>query len=97
MGNAYVAPVELSQWYGLETGIQAEQVSGAEVPMEDVQADEPSSSTEAPKTDLASAGEEGVKSHENSIVSFIDILGRVSLLISIIIHVVHGFFFIHSS
>lgn len=80
MGNAYEATGELSQWYGLEVGFPGEQISGMDVPMEDVRTDDPSSSTEAPRTDAVSAGDDqGAKSHENCIVSFIDILGRVSI------------------
>jgi E3 ubiquitin-protein ligase HUWE1 len=78
LGTAYVVPEELQQWYKL-VGI----TPGAEpdVSMEDVPTDAASPSDTAPKEDVGphSGDDTPAKAHDNNVVSFIDILLRVSL------------------
>lgn len=79
LGNAYVVPTELQQWYKL-VGV-APTASGLEddVPMEDV-SDAPSPSDTVIRDESSPPNtEDPPKAHDNNIVSFIDILLRASV------------------
>jgi E3 ubiquitin-protein ligase HUWE1 len=86
LGNAYVVPPELQQWYKL-VGVVASGPSNtdADVEMEDVPSDAPSPSETVIRDDSNPASTEDAppKAHDNNIVSFIDILLRVSFFSSL--------------
>ena len=74
LGNAYSAPSDIASWYTLSLSNS----SNTDVPMEDVQP-----SAEVP-ADSSSAKEEPgdeaqTKAHDNLIVNFIDVFGRVRI------------------
>lgn len=73
LGNAFEAPEDIKQWYKLVPTPTPEE----DITMEDMQA-----TGEAPQSrsaDAATSSEEpATKAHDNHIVSFIDVLGRVS-------------------
>lgn len=80
LGNAYVVPLELQQWYKL-VGVAPTTTSGPDVDlvMEDVPSDAPSPSETVVRDDSSPPSSEDppLKAHDNNIVSFIDILLRV--------------------
>lgn len=80
LGNAYVVPAELLQWYQLVP----EQGSTGDAAMDvDVEVNAAPSSTEAISTsdetgsDPAGDKDDSLKSHDNHIVSYIDVTCRV--------------------
>ncbi|KAF7321292.1 hypothetical protein MKEN_00649200 [Mycena kentingensis (nom. inval.)] len=76
LGKAFIAPVQIQQWYKL---VDLEVTSEGDVPMADVDAPNVSSTTDAPRDDaVAPAAEEGPAktTHDNNIVSFVDVLLR---------------------
>ncbi|KAJ6593931.1 hypothetical protein B0H19DRAFT_1215807 [Mycena capillaripes] len=79
LGNAYVVPPELQQWYKL-VGVSPAAAGGsdADVAMEDVPSDAPSPSETVIRDDSSPSGTEDPppKAHDNNVVSFIDILLR---------------------
>ncbi len=87
LGNAFEPPEEAKQWYKLLALSTATPSPDDDVTMEDVQT-AGQAPTPAPRTSEdkkhSSSGEEGAqKAHDNHIVSFIDVLGRVSYLLQI--------------
>lgn len=81
LGNAYVVPPELQQWYKLVGAVPAAAAPDTDVAMEDVPADAPSPSETVMRDDSSPSGIEDPppKAHDNNVVSFIDILLRVSV------------------
>ena len=84
LGNAFEAEGELRQWYMLT--VVEDSPGDDDVRMDDVQICDPSTSStarepsEAPKNEglpSSSGDDQGSRAHDNSVVSFIDILGRV--------------------
>lgn len=80
LGNSYMPPKDVQQWYRLvPTPAEVPKESGTDVTMEDVQEGVP-----APPGDGAIIGAEQepeddtAKAHDNHIVTFIDVIGRVS-------------------
>lgn len=87
LGNAFEPPEEARQWYKLLALSTVTPSPDDDVTMEDVQT-AGQAPTPAPRTSEdkkhSSSGEEGAqKAHDNHIVSFIDVLGRVSYLLQI--------------
>ncbi|KAJ7218040.1 hypothetical protein GGX14DRAFT_495423 [Mycena pura] len=79
LGNAYVVPPELQQWYKLVGAVSTTaSVPEVDVSMEDVPSDAPSPSETVIRDDSnpPNAEDPPFKAHDNNIVSFIDILLR---------------------
>ncbi|KAJ6586954.1 hypothetical protein DFH09DRAFT_1359428 [Mycena vulgaris] len=80
LGNAYIVPTELQQWYKLIGVVPAASGPESDVPMEDVteSTDAPSPSDTAIRDDSTPSSTEDAppKAHDNNVVSFIDILLR---------------------
>ncbi|KAJ7770214.1 hypothetical protein DFH07DRAFT_269298 [Mycena maculata] len=78
LGNAYVVPPELQQWYRLVGVVPTASEAEADVPMEDAPTDAPSPSDTIIRDDSSPPSTEDAptKAHDNNIVSFIDILLR---------------------
>lgn len=80
LGNAFVPPEDVKQWYKLSVVPSSEPSTDTDVSMEDIQSNVAvASSSPAPADhEDADAEETAVKSHDNNLVSFIDVLGRVN-------------------
>ncbi|KAJ7703165.1 hypothetical protein B0H17DRAFT_1175941 [Mycena rosella] len=93
LGNAYVVPPELQQWYKLVGVAPAASGHESDVSMQDVSesSDAPSPSDTAVRDDSSpSNGEDAPpKAHDNNVVSFIDILLRASFLEGLFQHTPH--------
>ncbi|KAJ6625623.1 hypothetical protein B0H10DRAFT_1782772 [Mycena sp. CBHHK59/15] len=78
LGNAYVVPAEIQQWYKLARVTPAATGPELDVSMKDALGDMPSPVDAIPKDDLGPQGTEDApsKAHDNNVVSFIDILLR---------------------
>ncbi|KAJ7188201.1 hypothetical protein C8R46DRAFT_1341056 [Mycena filopes] len=77
LGNAYVVPPELQQWYQLVGvgAVPSDNGSDGDVPMEDVSSEMPSAS-EKDDASPPSGEDSQPKAHDNNVVSFIDIVLR---------------------
>jgi E3 ubiquitin-protein ligase HUWE1 len=82
LGNAFEPDAESRQWYMLTPVMES--ASGSEdAPMEDIQDSvfvptEPSEALRNDGTSSSSGDDPSARPHDNTIVSFIDVLGRVS-------------------
>jgi E3 ubiquitin-protein ligase HUWE1 len=88
LGNAYQPPADKGHWYQLmPTDVESD---SPEVTMEDLDlgtASDDVSATVQENSESSSRGrEDRSKQHDNNIVSFIDVLGRVSSGLSAILH-----------
>lgn len=89
LGNDFVPSEATQQWYKL-VPVAAPASADLDVPMEDVESTDPTAplstsaleGVEVPKveTSTSSSTDESQKAHDNHVVSFIDILGRVSCI-----------------
>lgn len=79
LGNAFVPPEDMKQWYKL-VPVSTGQERDEDVAMEDISAegDEVSSTKAESKGPTSTSEDSAPKSHDNHIVSFIDVIGRVS-------------------
>ncbi|KAJ7497325.1 hypothetical protein FB451DRAFT_1550225 [Mycena latifolia] len=93
LGNAYVVPTELQQWYKLVGIAPTPSSAESDVAMEDVTEsnDAPSPSDTAVRDDSSPLNAEDTppKAHDNNVVSFIDILLRASFLEGLFQHTPH--------
>ena len=84
LGNAYVPPKDIEHWYKIRV-VQQRLEEADDVIMEDVPAtpDHPPTESNAIQVDETTASNEEPlpKSHENVVVDFIYILGRVCLVV----------------
>lgn len=76
LGNAYVPAKDVEQWYRLVTTTP---LSDTDVSMEDVQPVDTPATSSSPDSEPSSE-ETPSKSHDNHLVSFIDVFGRVSCI-----------------
>jgi E3 ubiquitin-protein ligase HUWE1 len=83
LGNAYVVPAELQQWYKLVGVVPDASSTEPDVPMTDVNdsGDTPSPSDTIIRDDSSPSSAEDAppKAHDNNVVSFIDIVLRASV------------------
>jgi len=75
MGYAFIPPSEIRPWY-LLTPVNSQESSTEDIIMKD--AEESNDSAKVSGEDPSSADDPINKSHDNTIVSFIDVLSRVS-------------------
>lgn len=75
LGNAYVAPDDIKSWYRL--GVAEPPSAVQDSVMEDVQASGSASATATP-SEGAALGDDPPPKHDNTVVSYIDVIGRVS-------------------
>lgn len=83
LGNAFIPPEDQKQWYCLvSVPPEDEDVQMVDAQNMDVPLPPPTSSPAGHKSDSKSEEGSTHKSHDNHIVSFIDVLGRVSVFLS---------------
>lgn len=80
LGNSYVPPEDLRQWYSLSITTTPVLKSEPDAVMEDVRStsvDAEAGNAAASGTDDEMTEDQTVKSHDNLVVNFIDVTGRV--------------------
>lgn len=79
LGNAYIPPADIRQWYLLSMQSPQAMQSDPDVAMDDAQPTSPAGdpANVSPGAEDPSAEDTTAKNHDNAIVNFIDALGRV--------------------